>query len=268
MAASQPSTINRELLRTLVSRELRGQYRGSVLGWMWSLLNPLAMVAIYSLVFGVVFKQPPPVGKSSGLSNFPLFLVCGLVPWNLFAVGITGAASSLTAQAPLISKVYFPRVTVVLAKLIAGAVMSAIEFAVVIVALLIAGNMVLPWLPVLVLLFAIELLLILGIGLLLSVANVYFRDVQYLLTIGTQVLFYLTPIIYPLSFLDGRDPTVLFLYRLNPMMRLVGAFRAVLYDLEFPNWVDVGYVAVFSVVLTSISWRVFRRLEPRLAEEL
>ena len=190
------------------------------------------------------------------------------MPWNLFANGVTGTTSSLTGQASLISKVYFPRVTVVLAKLGAVAVMASIEFAVLLVALLVSGNMVLPWIPVVVLLFAIELLLVLGIGLLLSVANVYFRDIQYLLGIGMQVLFYATPIIYPLSFLDGRDPTVLFLYRLNPLVRLVGAFRSVLYDLKLPNWLDVGYVAAFSLVLIAISWQVFRRLEPRLAEEL
>lgn len=268
MATPLPSTINRELLRTLVARELRGQYKGSALGWLWSLLNPLAMVAIYSLIFGVVFTQKPPVGASSGLENYTLFLVCGLVPWNLFANGVTGTAASLTSQAPLISKVYFPRVTVVLAKLVAVAVMSSIEFGVLLVVLLIFGNMVLLWLPLVLLLFVLEMALILGIGLLLSVANVYFRDVQYLLGIGLQVLFFATPIIYQLSLLDGRNPTVLFIYKLNPMMRLVGAYRSVLYDLTFPNWFDVGYVMVVSAVLIAFSWRVFRRLEPRLAEEL
>ncbi len=256
-----------ELTRALARREIRSQYKGSALGWLWSLVNPLAMVGIYSLIFLVVFKAAPPVGDPSGLHSYPLFLVTGLIPWNLFAVGVTGCTGVLVSQAPLLTKVYFPRSTVVLAKVMAVAFTSLIEFAVVIVILVAAGNMVLPWLPVAAVLFVLELMLVLGIGLALSVCNVYFRDVQYLLTIVLQVLFYATPVIYPLSQL-GEGSRLVRLFRLNPLTRLMDCWRAVLYDLRWPALGDVAYVAGFSVALIAFGLFVFSRLQGRLVEEL
>jgi len=258
-----------ELTRSLVSRELRGQYKRSALGWFWSLLNPLAMVATYAIVFSLVFRAAPPVGDPSGRHSYVLFLITGLIPWNLFAGGLNGSAASLVDQASLISKVYFPRAAVVLAKLGALAVSSAIEFAVVVVVLVVSGNFVLPWLGVLAGLFALQLALVLGLGLMLSVTNAYFRDVQYLLGIGLQVVFYLTPIIYPPSFVREQvGDRLYFLYRLNPLERLVESYRNVLYDMRFPALADVGYVALWAAAMLFVGYRVFRRLEPRLAEEL
>lgn len=259
-----------ELTRALARREIRSQYKGSALGWLWSLVNPLAMVGTYSLVFLLIFRADPPVGEPSGLHNYPLFLVTGLIPWNLFSAGVTGCAGSLVGQAPLLTKVYFPRSTVVVAKVLAVAFTSLIEFAVVLVILMVAGNMVLPWLPVAAVLFVLELVLVLGIGLALSVCNVYFRDVQYLLTIGLQLLFYATPIIYPLSLLAGNDVSegVIDLFELNPLTRLMDCWRAVLYDLRFPDWADIGYVAGFAGLSLGVGALVFRRLQGRLVEEL
>jgi ABC-2 type transport system permease protein len=258
----------RELVRSLAAREIRGQYKGSLLGWFWSLLNPLAMVATYTLVFGVLFQVKPDKGDPSGLQNYMLYLVCGLIPWNLFATAITGQTGSLLAQSSLISKVYFPRSTVVVAKALSVAFTSVIEFAVVVIILLIAGNQVLPWLPLVALLFVLELILVLGFGLMLSVANVYFRDIQYLLTIGLQLLFYATPIIYKIDVVGQHGPRVLFVYRLNPLVRLVQAYRSVLYDLRWPAAADVAYVAVWAMAILALGMLAFRRLEGRLAEEL
>lgn len=258
----------RELVRSLAAREIRGQYKGSLLGWFWSLLNPLAMVATYTLVFGVLFQVKPDKGDPSGLQNYMLYLVCGLIPWNLFATAITGQTGSLLAQSSLISKVYFPRATVVVAKALAVAFTSVIEFAVVVIILLIAGNQVLPWLPLVALLFVLELVLVLGFGLMLSVANVYFRDIQYLLTIGLQLLFYATPIIYKIDIVAQHGPRVLFVYRLNPLVRLIQAYRAVMYDLRWPALTDVVYVACWAVGVLGLGMLAFKRLEGRLAEEL
>ena len=256
-----------ELTRALARREIRSQYKGSALGWLWSLVNPLALVGIYSLVFLVVFRADPPVGEPSGLHSYPLFLVTGLIPWNLFSMGVTGCTGALVAQSPLLTKVYFPRWTVIVAKVLAVAFTSLIEFAVVVVVLLIAGNMVLPWLPVAAVLFALELALIVGVGLALSVCNVYFRDVQYLLTILLQVLFYATPVIYPLSQLQVSDG-VRTAFDLNPLTRLMDCWRAVLYDLRWPEGGDLAYVAAFAAVLLGVGLVVFRRLQGRLVEEL
>ena len=146
----------RELVRSLAAREIRSQYKGTLGGWVWSLLNPLALVATYTVVFGVLFRVEPAPGDPSGLQNYTLYLICGLIPWNLFAATVNGTTGSLLAQSSLISKVYFPRSAVVVAKALAVAFSSLIEFAVVVIILLIAGNMVLPWLPVLAGLFVVR----------------------------------------------------------------------------------------------------------------
>jgi ABC-2 type transport system permease protein len=258
----------RELTRSLTAREIRGQYKGSVLGWLWSLLNPLAQIVTFTLVFSVILRTPPLKGDPSGLHNYTLYLITGLIPWNLFAAGVSGTTGSLLAQASLITKVYFPRSTVVVSKTLAVAFTSLIEFVVVLIVLLVAGNMIVPWLPVIALLFALELVMVLGVGLMLSVANVYFRDIQYLLAIALQLLFYSTPIIYPITLVAARGPNALTLYRLNPLVRLVEAYRNVLYDLRWPSFVDVGYFAIWAVAILLLGMLVFRRFEGRLAEEL
>jgi ABC-2 type transport system permease protein len=132
--------------------------------------------------------------------------------------------------------------------------------------------MVLPWIPVLLPLIVLQTMFALGLSLALSVLNVYFRDVQHLLGIATQIWFYATPIIYPVSVVADADAKnslpLLRIYRLNPMTRFVDAYRNVLYDLRFPAGEDLAFVAVVSVVTLLVGYWIFRRLEPRLAEEL
>ena len=268
----------RELTVNLTLRELKGKYKRSVLGWTWSLLNPLATIAIFAMVFRYFLKIPPPLGDPSGVHNFALFLVAALLPWNYLNNGLNGSMGALVGNANLVKKVYFPREALVVSNVASWAYSLLIEFAVAAVVYLVFGNMVLPWLPLVLVLIAIQSLLVLGLGLLLSVLNVYFRDVQHLVNILLLVWFYATPIVYPISYVDAADQAhpelfghvipVLTLYRLNPMVRLVGAFRNVLYDLRFPSMFDVAYVTVFGLVTLAFGLWAFRRLQGRVAEEL
>jgi ABC-2 type transport system permease protein len=268
----------RELTLNLTLRELKGKYKRSLLGWTWSLLNPLATIAIFAVVFRYFLKIQPPVGDPSGLHNFALFLVCALLPWNYLNNGLNGSMAAVVGNANLVKKVYFPREALVVSNVASWAYSLLIEFAVAVAIFLAFGNMVLPWLPAVVVLIVIESILVLGLGLLLSVLNVYFRDVQHLVNILLLMWFYATPIVYPISYVvdaDAKKPElfghvipVLFLYRLNPMVRLVEAFRDVLYDLRFPSMFDVAYVTVFGLVTLALGLWVFRRLQGRLAEEL
>src|SRR3954447_12513749 len=135
----------RDLTVNLTLRELRSRYKRSVLGWTWSLLNPLATVLIYSLVFSYFLKVVPPVGKPSGLHSFALFLLCGLIPWNLFQNGTTQGLGSLVANGNLIKKVFFPRELLVFSSISSLVVTMLIELSVLGVILLFFGNMVIPW---------------------------------------------------------------------------------------------------------------------------
>jgi ABC-type polysaccharide/polyol phosphate export permease len=264
----------RELTLNLTLRELRGKYKRSVLGWTWSLLNPLSTVLIYSLVFSFFLKIQPPTGDPSGLHNFALFLLCGLLAWNFLSSAMNESMGSLVGNGNLIQKVYFPREVLVVATTGALLVSFLIELGVLVVILVAFGNMVIPWIPVLLLLVAIQTMFVLGIALVLSVLNVYFRDMKHLIGILLQAMFYTAPIIYPIrlvperAVLLGWDFPLRDLYELNPLVRLLSAYRDVLYNVRFPQFTDLAYITVWAAVSLGVGLWVFTRLEGRLAEEV
>jgi ABC-type polysaccharide/polyol phosphate export permease len=266
--------MQRDLLLNLTLRELRGKYKRSVLGWAWSLLNPLASMVIYTIVFAVILRIQVNPGDPSGLHLFALFLLCGLLPWNFIANAMSGGVESLVSNANLIRKVYFPREILVAATVGSFFITLLIEMGVLCTALLLAGNMIFPWLLLAILLLIPLAAFAMGIGLALSVANVYFRDMRHLVGIALQVWFYLTPIVYPITLvpersnLAGMSVPTRALIDLNPMTRFTDAFRALLYDLRLPSAGTVGYLLVWSFGTLVAGWWVFKRYEGRLAEEL
>lgn len=265
---------SRELTTNLVLRELRSRYKRTALGYGWSLLSPLASVAIYGIVFSVFLKVQPPVGDPSGLHSFVLFLVCGLLPWNYFANCANGSLDALLANANLIRKVYFPRELLVVAAIGALLVTYWIELAVLCAILLVVGSMVLPWIPVLIVLVAIQAVLVLGVGLALSVLNVYFRDVKHFMVLVLMALFYSVPVVYPITLVPEKKTVggvtipVRTIYELNPLVRMIECFRAVLYDLRFPPLGSFLYFLASAVVLFVGGLFLFHRLDRRLAEEV
>ena len=261
---------SRELMINLTLRELRGKYKRSVLGWTWSLLNPLATMVIFTVVFRFFLKVPVPRGDPSGVKVFAFFLLCALLPWNFLSNGMMGGMGALIGNANLIKKVYFPREVLVAATVAAFDVSLLIELGVLAAALLVFGNFVLPWLLLVVLLVAILTVFVLGIALTVSVLNVYFRDVQHLVGILLMLWFYATPIVYPVSYVpkQWQGLPLRHLYTFNPMVRFAEVFRNAMYDLRFPGLTSMTYVVVVSLGTLAIGMWVFSKLEPRLAEEL
>lgn len=265
---------SRELMGNLTLRELRGKYKRSLLGWAWSLLNPLATMLVYTLVFGFFLKVPPPRGEPSGLKNFAVYLMCGLLAWNFFTAGVMGSIGALIGNANLVKKTYFPRELLV-GSLVASSVVSfLIEIGLLTFALLLFGNVVLAFLPMALVLVGMLTLFTLGLGLAFSVLNVYFRDVQHLVNILFQVWFYLTPIVYPIDIVPehavifGRNLPARTLLELNPMVGFVECFRDLLYDLRMPPTGMLAYLSVVSLTAFGGGLYLFGRLEGRLAEEL
>jgi len=264
----------RELTWNLVLRELRGRYKRSTLGWTWSLLNPLASVVIYWLVFSIFLKVRPPIGDPSGQESFVLFLLCGLIPYRFLSEAMIVATESLIVSGNLIKKVYFPRQIVVVAAVGALLVTFVIELAVISVLFLVFGNMILPWIPMLIVLIALETCFVLGVSMILAPLNVYLRDTKHFVAIALQALFYSAPIVYPLRLVPkekevwGLTVPVRELYELNPLVRMINCFRAVLYDLRFPDLGDLGYFAAWAIGLLLVGHWVFARLDRRLAEEV
>ena len=266
---------SRELLANLTLRELRGKYKRSALGWAWSLINPLVTMAVFTIVFSTFLRAKPDPGDPSGLDIFALWLMTGLLPWNFLANSLTGGMSSLVGNANLIKKVYFPRELLVGSAVGAWLVTFLIEMSVLAVALLAFGNMVLPWLPLLLVIVALQLVFVVGVALGFAVMNVYFRDVEHFVSIGLQVWFYATPIVYPMKYVDSiltkyhwMGVSALDVYRANPMTQFLIAYRNVYYDLRFPAAETWGYLIGWTSFAIAVGWWLFRSREGGLAEEL
>ena len=256
----------RELLWNLTLRELRSKYKRSALGWFWSLLNPLSSIVIYSVVFGSLFKLDAPKGNPSGLSSFTLWLTCGLLPWNFFATAIGAGTGSIVGNASLIKKVAFPHEHLVLSIIVAQFVTMLIEVAVLLVALLIAGSMVLPWIPVLLVVLSLLAVFTVGLALLLASANVFFTDVGYLWTIASQLLFYASPVIWNPATVG--KPWLTNIASLLPTGAFIMTVHQVVYDLSMPSPQRFAQLTLYSFGSLAIGSAVFDRLSPKFAEEL
>jgi ABC-2 type transport system permease protein len=262
---------SRELLLNLTLREIRGKYKRTALGHVWSLVNPIAQMAIYSVVFGFVLRGRPAVGDPSGLNVFALWLSAALVPWLFFNnVVVTGMASVLT-NANLIKKVYFPRETLVISNMLSWLFTHLIEMSVLVVATLVFGGEPLLYLPATLFFIVLMALFALGVSYALAVANVYFRDTQHFITLFMQMWLYATPILYPVSLVASRAhkyPHLLFIYRLNPIERFTEVFRNTIYDGRWPSLSNTLFLTLVSLGVLVGGRAIFLRFSTRLAEEL
>jgi ABC-type polysaccharide/polyol phosphate export permease len=262
---------SRELLLNLTLREIRGKYKRTVLGHAWSLVNPIAQMAIYSVVFGFVLKVAPGVGDPSGLHVFALWLSAGLVPWLFFNNVVVTGMASLIVNANLIKKVYFPRESLVIANMLSWLFTHLIEMGVLVAATLLFGGEPLLYLPATLFFVILVAMFALGVSYALAVANVYFRDTQHFITLFMQMWLYATPILYPVSRVASafrKHPDLLFVYRLNPMERFTEVFRNTIYDGRWPSLSNTLYLIVVSVGVLVIGRAIFLRFTGRLAEEL
>lgn len=259
---------SRELLVNLTLRELRSKYKRSALGWTWSLVNPLATLAVYSVVFGLILRIEPPRGAPSGLHNFALYLSCALLPWNFLSNCLSSGVMAVVGNAGIVKKVWFPREMLPISVVLSWSVSLLIEMSLLAAAMLAFGNMVLPWIPLVLVVIALQTAFCTGLAMLVAAANVYFRDVQHLLGILLQVWFYLTPVVYNADLVESHGPVAFSLYRLNPMYQFVTAYRALLYDLRAPSATTWGAMILASTASLALGSLVFRRLAPKFAEEL
>jgi len=260
---------SRDLVWNLTLRELKGKYRKSFLGWTWSLINPLALMGIYWFVFGYVFGNEAPIGNPSGVKNFPLNLLCGLLPWGFFGLVTSLGLGSMVGNAGLIKKVAFSKETLVVSQAVFALVQHLIEMSLLIVVLLAVGSPLLPQLPITIFLVLLLAIFSVGIAFALAMCAVYFRDLMYLWTILLQMYFFATPIIYDTTNISGRLPApVLKILVWQPMAVFVSSFRSALYSARFPGWNQMAYLVVISVVSFVLGLSIFTKLGRRVAEEI
>lgn len=260
---------HRALVGNFALREMRSKYKRSLLGWTWSLLSPLATLLTYTLVFGFFLRFPVPVAGNGSLQNFAVYLFTGLVVWNFFYAVVTGSMAALVGAGPLLKKIYFPPYAPVVGSGAATLVQTGIEVGLLLVVMLLVGNvgwsvLLAPYLLALLAAFS------LGVGLAVSVLNVRYRDVAYLVTIGLNLLFYATPIIYPISLVPEQRNGIAVrdLYALNPLTQFVEAFRDVFYLLQAPSVLRLALLTVVSLVVLVLGWLVFQRGSRDVSEEL
>jgi ABC-2 type transport system permease protein len=254
----------RGLIGNLAQRELKAKYKKSVLGWAWSLINPAATLLIYTLVFGTFLKIAPPVAGNGHLKSFALYLFAALILWNFFNAVIVGSMAALAGSGPLIKKVYFPAECTVIANTLATLLQAVVETMILTVILIVVGN-VGPTFLLFPFIFAMFVLFCLGIGLVASLFNAYFRDVNYIVGITMNLLFYATPIIYPLRIVPEPARTII---SLNPLTQFIQASRDLFYGLTTPSLLHIAYITGASLVVFVAGWAIFNRWSRDVSEEL
>lgn len=245
------------LLYNLVSRDLKVKYKGSILGFFWSLLNPLVMLLVYTLAFKYIIRIK--------VENFPLFFLCAFLPWSFLATSLSMSVSSIKDNANLVKKVYFPREILPLSIVFSNLVQFLLTFVILIPALLIF-NIKLGF-PLVALPFIILFQTMFSIGFAFIVAslNVFFSDVRHLLEIFLQVWFWLTPIIYPAGLVPEKFQ---FLYRLNPAVLFVESYRNALLYNKMPSLSSLLFLFVIGFAFFFIGQLVFSFFNKRFAEEI
>jgi len=258
----------RGLIGNLAQRELKSRYKRSVLGWAWSLINPAATLLIYTVVFGTVLKVQPPVGGNGQLESFALYLFCALVMWNFFNGVVVGSMGALLGAGSLLKKVYFPPECPAMANALTVLIQTAIEAGILVFVLIVVGNiswtvLIFPYLLLLLALFS------LGIGLVLSLLNVYLRDINYLVGIAMNLLFYGTPIVYTYDLVQANAPEwVQVAVKLNPLTQFVGASRDIFYGMEVPSLTRMAGLTAVSAVTFVAGWAIFIAKSKDVSEEL
>lgn len=248
----------REMIRCLVRRDLRSRYQGSVLGFLWTLANPLLQLAVYAFVFTRILH--------SGIERYPLYLFVALIPWICFSASVTGGASCILAQKELVRKIWFPREVLPVAYVTGCFVNMLLCFAVILAAVLLSGIRLHPLgLLCLPLVMAAQYLLSLGAAMLAAAVTVYFRDLEHILGIVMMAWMYLTPVVYSEEMIPVQYRA---LFRLNPMTGIIGCYRDILYSGSVPRPETLAAAFLPGMLLLLLGWQVFGRLERRFAEVL
>jgi lipopolysaccharide transport system permease protein len=258
----------RELIKNLVIRDLKVRYKNSALGILWSLLNPLAMMAVFTVVF--TFMMP-----NNTIERFPVFVLCALLPWNFFRDSVMVSIGSIVNNAPLIKKVYFPREVLPLSVVLSNLV-NLILALIVLFAMLFAFRVRLTaWALLLPLVIFTQLLFVLGLALMLSTANVFYRDTAMIMEVVMLAWFFVTPIFWDITILPrhrlilGLDLDIHRLtYILNPMASFISTYRVILYQGARPALDFFLRTFVTSLLTLIIGYFMFLRHSRVFAEEV
>ncbi len=253
---------HKNLLWQMISREVKARYKQSILGYFWVILNPLLQMLVMSFAFSVIMRIPT---AAAGNIPYSVFLFTALLPWTLFSSSLSSASNSLVASSSLITKVYFPRTILVLATIIAKIIDFLFASTILIAFLIIYRlpvNLNAFWvIPI----FLIQQIFTLGLSLILSAANLMYRDIQYLLGLVLMLWMYLTPIIYPVDIVPAQFR---FIYQLNPMSVIINAYRQSILSGSPPKFSSLAVALLVSLLILLLGLRYFKREEKTFADNV
>lgn len=247
----------RELIGNLVVSDLKIKYANSVLGFAWSLLNPLMMMVILYLVFSNIYKN--------NQENFIIYLLIGILSWRFFSTVTTSALESIVMKQSLVKKIFIPREILTLSVVISGLISSFLEFSVLLPLLVILGVGIYSTIVIFPVVQILFFLIIYGLSLILASLYVYFRDLNQIWQVAIQLGFFLCPIVYPLSFIPEKFQAY---YMLNPVTRVIGMYRDIFLNGTIPGLSDFLVVLAFVAILLIAGNLVFSKLSRRFAEEV
>lgn len=250
------------LLKELVKRDFQGRYAGSLLGFLWSLVQPLWLLLLFTFIFSTVMKVSP-VGART--DHFAIFLFSGLLPWMALQEGVMRASTAITDNASLVKKLRFPSEILVLAVVLAALLHEAIAAVLFLGVLAAVGELSVKGLPMLLLAAPLQVGLTLGLGLLVASLHVFFRDTAHVLGMVLNAWFYLTPIVYPLLMVPDRFRGWL---ELNPLTALVGLYRQAFLGDGLALAPGTLPLALGTVVVLSAGFWLFRRVKPAFVDEI
>lgn len=248
----------RSLVANLVAKDLKVRYKNSVLGYLWSLLNPLLMMVVFTFVFTQLLGET--------IEHFSVFVLIGLLAWNWTAASVVGGAKALTDNAPLINKVYFPRMLLPISVVSANMVHYLLALPVVFLFMAIEGLAFTPWILYLPVIVFVQFTFLVGVALILSALHVYFRDTIVLVEVGLTAWFFMTPIFYRVE--DVVPDLVQWMYWLNPMASIIAELHTILYYGGVPDPLFMLRTLLTSLALVAIGWVLFSRVSHHLGEHL
>ena len=248
----------REMIRSMVRKDLRGRYKSSVLGFLWTFINPLCQIIVYTVVFSRIFRM--------GIDRYYLFLTVVMIPWVFFSTSIQGGAVSIVNQQDLVKKIYFPREVLPISYVTSCFVNMLLSFLVVFALIAVSGSgfcpQALACLPIVML---TEYVLCLGIALIVSACTVYLRDLEHMIGVLLMAWIYLTPVMYDIRFIP-KD--LFYLFYMNPMTPIAAAYREVLYYKQIPDLSGLVACLLFALSAVCAGLVIFTGLQKNFVEEL
>lgn len=247
----------REMMYNLVKKDLRTRYKGSILGFLWTFINPLLQLIIYTIVFSIIMR--------ANVEKFYIYLFVALIPWIFFTTALQGGATSILSGKDLIKKVYFPRAIIPLSVVNAAFMNMLFSMVIVFIALVVSGIGLSWYIIFLPIVMIVEYLFALGLALIFAALTVYFRDLEHILAIVIMGWFYLTPIVYTMDTVPEQYRGY---YKLNPMTDIIAVYREILYYKQMPEFRTIVGILVWSILCIIVGYVLFQRLQKHFVEEL